>query len=55
MPMQERELGRNYIGILSEKTEEECALEALPKSDRLMKNYFRDLIAVVLKRQSSPR
>lgn len=50
MLTQERKLAKNYIGILSETSEEQPTLEALPRSDRLMKSYFLDLIAAVLKR-----
>jgi hypothetical protein len=51
MSAQQRQLGKNYIGLLCEATEEQRALELLPKSDRLMKDYFLDLIAAVLRRR----
>jgi hypothetical protein len=55
MPAQKRELRKNYIGILSDKIEEQRAIESLPKSDRLMKDYFRELMAVILNRQGDAR
>jgi hypothetical protein len=55
MSAQERELGKNYIGILCEATEEQRTLDLLPKSDRLMKDYFLDLVAAMLRRQRAVR
>ena len=50
MLAQERELRKNYIGIVSDKTEEQRAIESLAKSDRLLKGYLVRLVAVVLNR-----
>jgi hypothetical protein len=55
MPAQKRELRKNYIGILSDKIEEQRAIESPPKSDRLMKDYFLELMAVMLNRRGDVR
>jgi hypothetical protein len=52
MSAQQRELGKNYIGILCEAAVEPRIPE-LPKSDRLLKDYLLDLIAAALRRRSS--
>ncbi len=52
MQADERESGRNYIGLLSNQIEEQRALESLQKSDRLMRNYLRRLMAAMLKQPS---
>jgi hypothetical protein len=51
MPAQKQELRKNYIGILSDRIDEQCAAEPLAKSHRLMKDFFRGLIASVLIRR----
>jgi hypothetical protein len=43
-------LKKNYIGIVSDKTEELRAVESLPKSDRLAKESLVNLMAAVLHR-----
>ncbi len=53
MQAHERESGRNYIGLLSDQIEEQRALESLQKSDRLMRNYLRRLMAAMLKQPST--
>jgi hypothetical protein len=40
MPAQQREAKKNYIGIVSDKTDEQHAVASLPKSDRLAKEYL---------------
>jgi hypothetical protein len=55
MPAQERELRKNYIGILDDKTEEQRAFESLPKSDRLMKDYLLALMAAMLNQRGDAR
>jgi hypothetical protein len=56
MLAQERELRKNYIiGIVSDKTEEQRAIESLAKSDRLLKDYLVRLVAVVLNRHGDAR
>jgi hypothetical protein len=52
MQTHERERGRNFIGILDNQIEEQRALESLQKSDRLMRNYLRRLMAAMLKQPS---
>ena len=55
MPAQKRELRKNYIGIVSDKTEEQRAVESLAKSDRVLKDYLRGLMAAVLNRGGGAR
>lgn len=55
MPARERESRRNYIGILSDKLEEQHAADSLPKSGRLMKDYLLGLMAAVLNRDGDAR
>jgi hypothetical protein len=55
MPAQERELRKNYIGILSDQIEEQHATDSLPKSGRLMKDYLLGLMAAVLNRNGDAR
>jgi hypothetical protein len=50
MPAQQREAKKNYIGIVSDKTDEQRAVDSLPKSDRLAKEYLRSLMVPVLHR-----
>ena len=52
MPAQKRELGKNYISLLSDELEEQR--EAVPpaKSDRPMKKYILGLVAAVLQREA---
>ena len=54
MPVQKQELRKNYIGILSDGIDEQYAAESLAKSDHLMKELFRGLIASVLIRRRDP-
>ena len=55
MPAQQRELKKNYIGIVSDKTDEQRAVESLAKSDRFAKGYLLSLAAAVLHRDVAPR
>ena len=48
MPAQEREARKNYIGIVTDRSEEQRAVESLPKSDRLVNDYLLGLIAAVV-------
>jgi len=48
MPAQERELRKNYIGILSYMIEDQRATESLAKPDRPVKDYLLGLMAAVL-------
>ena len=54
MPTQKRETGKNYIGILSDEIEEQCAAEVRSASDRRMSTYFAGLMAAMFKRRGSP-
>ena len=49
MPAQQREAKKNYIGIVSDKTDEQHAVASLPKSDRLAKEYLLSPMAAVLR------
>jgi hypothetical protein len=44
---QQRQLRKNYIGVVSNKFEEQCARELPAKSSQLVKGYFLRLMAVV--------
>ena len=55
MPAQERELKKNYIRILSDKSEEQRAADSLVKSDRHVKDYLLGLMAAVLNRGGDAR
>jgi hypothetical protein len=50
MPTQKREAGKNYIGLLNDKTEEQRTVEAPPAGDRHVKAYLAGLVAAMLKR-----
>ena len=51
---QQRELRKNYIGVVSNKFEEQCAGELQAKPDHRVKNYFRRLIAAVRSYRAGP-
>jgi hypothetical protein len=55
MSAQELELRKNFIAILSDKTEEQRAIASLTKSDRAVKDYFLGLMAAVLNRHGGAR
>jgi hypothetical protein len=55
MPAQQQELKKNYIGIVSDETEEQRAVELLPKPDRPAKQYLLGLMASVLHRDVEAR
>ncbi len=55
MPAQERELRKNYIGILSDKIEEQRTVESLAKSEGRMKDYLLDLMTAMLNHRSTAR
>jgi hypothetical protein len=46
---------KNYIGIASDKTEEQRAIESLAKSDHFPRKCFLGLMAAVLNRQNDAR
>jgi hypothetical protein len=51
MSAQERRLKRNFIAIVSDKTEEQRAVAELTNSDRRVRDYILGLMAAVLKRR----
>jgi len=55
MPAQQRQLKKNYIGILCDKTDERHAAEQPARSDRSIKDYLLGLVAVVLNRDAGAR
>jgi hypothetical protein len=55
MPPGSRELSKNYIGIVSDRTDEPRALDSVAKSDRLTKKYLLGLMAAVLSRVADAR
>jgi len=55
MAAQQRELRRNYIGLVSDKADEQRAFELSAKSHQLVKDYLRSLIAVVRNRTGDAR
>ncbi len=46
---------KNYIGVVSDKTDEQRAVDLLPKSDRPAKQYLLSVIAAVLDRDVEAR
>ena len=55
MPAQQRELRKNYIGLVSDKAEEQHAVESQAKPDHRVKDYFRKLVAAVRNRHGDAR
>ncbi len=55
MSVQELKLRKNFIAILSDKTEEQRAIASLTKSDRAVKDYFLGLMAAVLNRHGGAK
>ena len=53
MPTQKRETGKNYIGLLSDERDEQCAVTAQSATDRRIKEYFLGLMAVMFNRRRS--
>jgi hypothetical protein len=54
MPPRPREL-KSYIGIVSDKTDEQRAIDSPAKSDRLTRKYLLGLISTVLNRVADAR
>jgi hypothetical protein len=46
---QQRELRKNYIGVVSDTCDEQCAVALQAESDHRVKDYLFRLMAVVLK------
>ena len=55
MPAQQRELRKNYIGILCDRIEEQCEAEPPVKSGHPMKDYLLGWMAAVLRRDGDAR
>jgi hypothetical protein len=55
MPAQKREVKRNYIGLVGDESEQQCAAEARPKSGRPAKDYIGRLVAAMLERRGAAR
>ncbi len=51
MPAQQRDVRRNYIGIVNDRVAEQRAVESPAKSGHLVRDYFLALMAAVLKRR----
>jgi hypothetical protein len=51
--MQKRETRKNYIGLLNEAVDEQPLVEASSPADRRVKEYFRNLMTVMLNRGRS--
>ena len=51
MPAQQRDLRKNYIGIVHDRVAEQRAVESLATSGHVVKAYFLALMAAVLKRR----
>ena len=55
MPAQQRELKKNYIGIVSDTIDEQRPVASPEKSDRLTKKYLLGLMAAVFHRNADAR
>ena len=55
MPPKQQELKKNYIGIISDKTDEPRAVDSEAKSGCLAKKYLLGLMAAVLSRVADAR
>jgi len=55
MPPKQRELNRNYISIVSDRIDEQHAVDSLAKSDRLTRKSLRGLISAVFNRVAEAR
>jgi hypothetical protein len=55
VPAQEREISKNYIRILSDRSEEQRVADSPKKSNRHVKDYLLDLMATVLNRGDDAR
>jgi hypothetical protein len=53
MQAQQRELRKNYIGLISDKSDEQHAVESQSTRDRRVKDYLRTLVAVVRNRRDA--
>ena len=55
MPAQQRDLRKNYIGIVDDQLAEQRAIESLATSGHFVKQCFLALMAAVLKRRRETR
>lgn len=55
MPMQNRETGKNYIGLLSDEIDEPRGVEQASAADRRMKAFVLGLMATMFGRRSQAR
>jgi hypothetical protein len=55
MSAQQGRSKRNFIAIVSDKTDEQRAVAELMNSDRDVKDYIRRLMAAVLKRRDDAK
>jgi len=55
MPAQQRDLRKNYIGIVNDRVAEQRAVESLAKSGHFVKEYLLALMTAVLKRRRETR
>lgn len=55
MSAQEGRSKRNFIAIVSDKSEEQRAVAALPNYDRRVRDYILGLMAAVLKRRGDAK
>ncbi len=55
MPPRPRELNKNYIGIVSDKTDEHRAIDSVAKSDRLTTKSLLGLLAAIFNRVGDVR
>jgi hypothetical protein len=55
MSAQEGRLKRNFIAMLSDKTDEQRAVAELVNSDRRVRDYILGLMATVLKRRNDAK
>ena len=51
MPAQQREARKNYIGIVNDTIEEQCAAQPRAKSDHVVKIFFVAVLAAMRNRR----
>jgi hypothetical protein len=55
MRAQQRQSRKNYIGVVSDSCDEQCAVELQAKSEHRVKDYLFRLVAVVRNRRSGAK
>ena len=55
MPEQKREPTRNYIGLVSDEADMQCAAALQPRSGLPIKDYLRSLLVALLEPRSEAR